>query len=114
MTYQLAPLLITVTLSFTSSSNQDERFSIVWDKLVTIVQTGVGKVALVFLIQYDLPAQPTAEGSVMVAVDVPVKAILLSVDNRDDDDVTERKFVANDPLTSKLELGVMVPIPIPV
>src|SRR5690242_11107955 len=64
--------------------------------------------------QYALPAQPTAEGSVIVAAAVPAKAILLSVDNTEADDVTERKFVANDPLTSKLELGVVVPIPIPV
>ena len=49
MIFQLTPLLMTFTLSFVSSNDQDETFSIVCDKLVAIVQTGTGIVVLAFL-----------------------------------------------------------------
>jgi hypothetical protein len=53
-----------------------------------------------------------ASGSVNVAADVPVNTSILSVEPAVVLLEKEVYFVDNDPLTSNVELGVVVPIPI--
>ena len=65
---------------------------------------------LACFIQYSLPAHIVALGRVTVAVLVPVYTITLSVPAVVDA-VIERYLAEKDPLTSKVELGLAVPIP---
>jgi hypothetical protein len=66
---------------------------------------------LIFLIQYSLPWQAVASGSVSVVADVPVKTSILSDAPAVVAVVKDVYLVEKDPLTSSVELGVVVPIP---
>jgi hypothetical protein len=76
-----------------------------------MVRVGVGTVTLACFIQYSLPEQVVALGRVTVAAAVPVYTIVLSV-AAVVEPVIARYFAAKEPLTSRVEFGVVVPIPI--
>jgi hypothetical protein len=84
--------------------------SIVCEEVVAIVNTEV--LELAFLIVYVLPVIPTAVGNVIVDAVVPVKIRLQSAIVAAVAPVKILIPVANDPFTSNVEKGVVVPMPI--
>ena len=110
VTYQFAPLLTTRRDLFAWVSDHDVIPSIVWDDVVATDNTD--EFELAFFIQYSRPEIPTAVGSVNVAADVPVNTKVLC-------EIVALVLVVNvvitlekDPLTSSIEFGDVVPIPI--
>ncbi|MBA4167466.1 MAG: hypothetical protein H0X41_07995 [Chitinophagaceae bacterium] len=83
--------------------------SIVWDGVVAMVR--VEELELEFLIQGPLPGHAIAWGNVSVVAEVPLKqGYCLSGEAR----LAEEKIlelVIREPRTSKVELGLVVPIP---
>ena len=71
----------------------------------------VEELELAFFIQYSRPVIPAAVGSVSVAADVPVNTRKLSVAAAVVLPVKLVTAVDSDPLTSSVELGLVVPIP---
>ncbi len=81
----------------------------VCDKTVAMVR--VDELELVFLIQYRRPGQPVASGNVIVVAEVPVNAKVLSLVAALVAEENDLKLEENDPRTSSVEFGVVVPIP---
>jgi hypothetical protein len=67
---------------------------------------------LAFFIIYTLPGQPAAVGNVRVVAVVPVNTSRLSVAVAVVLVVNDLYPVDSDPLTSNVEFGLVVPIPI--
>jgi hypothetical protein len=108
--YQLVPLLTTLIALYCCVSDHEVRPSTVWDEVVAIVR--VEELELAFFIQYSRPDMPAAVGRVRVVADVPVKTRKLSLAPAvvfPENVVTGEE---NDPLTSSVEFGLVVPIPI--
>jgi hypothetical protein len=90
--------------------DQEDNPSIVWEDVVAIVS--VDELELEFFIQYILPWQEVASGRVRVVAEVPPKTSVLSVAPAVVALVKAVYFAESDPLTSRVELGDVVPIPI--
>jgi len=67
---------------------------------------------LAFFIQYSRPVIPTAVGNVSVAADVPVNMNVLSDAPAVVFAVNEVRLFDREPLISRVELGLVVPMPI--
>lgn len=108
--YQFDPLLTSLIALYCWVSVHDVIPSIVCDDVVAIVS--VEPFELEFFTQYSRPDIPTAVGSVSVAAEVPVNTSRLSDPPAVVFPVNVVTGVANAPLTSRVECGLVVPTPI--